>query len=174
MRAVRALHQTTARELLYAATGSQPTADEPPPQERVAKLHKLLRTVRPATLYHALLARLPAECDMPHAHTKRTLTGYSAWLDALLAGGGGGDDAGAPGCGALFVDEAAWRRVDATVREVALACVATWQERGVASGSRDDVLARPEVALVRDFDPLRLPTARAAPGPAPSAAGTDA
>jgi len=166
MRAVRALPQTTSHELLHAATGTP--VPEPPASDRVVKLQKLLRTLRPATLYHALLARLPPECDMPHAHTKRTLTAYSAWLDALLVGGGdGGDGAGAAdsALALLFVDEPGWKRVDAAVRDVALRCIATWQERATAAGSdaAATIAARAEVALVRDFDPAALPPPRREP-----------
>ena len=50
--------------------------------QRQSKILTLLRSLRAANILHALVARLPRECSMPHSHAQMTLIQYSALLDS--------------------------------------------------------------------------------------------
>ena len=50
--------------------------------QRHSKILTLLRSLRASNILHALVARLPRECSMPHVHAQMTPGQYSALLDS--------------------------------------------------------------------------------------------
>jgi hypothetical protein len=59
-----------------------------PDAQRQAKIITLLRSLRAANILHALIARLPRECSMPHSHAKArfrfSLAALYSWRGSIF------------------------------------------------------------------------------------------
>lgn len=67
-----------------SSTAASGDADAPgtADAQRHSKILTLLRSLRASNILHALVARLPRECSMPHVHAQMTPGQYSALLDS--------------------------------------------------------------------------------------------